>query len=222
LTAPRRAPADFAASFNDIARVNRFLGGTRAVLDALTPMLRALPAEHRTVRILDIATGSADIPRAIVRAARRGRFGSGRRVEIVATDNHPTVLALARRAVDPSYPEITIEPADAFSLPYPDGSFDVALCSMAFHHWGPAGAARVLREMDRITSVGLVVNDLVRHRLARALIACLSRLARMNRLTQHDAPLSVLKAFTIPEYAQIVRMRVYPARLCAASRYFGP
>jgi hypothetical protein len=213
------APADpdFAASFNDIARVNRYLGGTRAVLRALDPLMRDLGASGRgvaeapggAVRILDLATGSADIPRAIVRAARRGRWGnphgaSGFRVEIVAADNHPKVLGLARRLSE-AYPEIVVVEADAFALPFADGAFDIALCSMAFHHFGEGNCIDVLRAMDRVSRAGFVVNDLVRDRVACGLIWTLTRLAGANRLTRHDAPLSVLRAFTIDEYVGMVR-----------------
>jgi hypothetical protein len=200
---------DFAASFDDIARVNRFLGGTRAVLRSLIPLAATLPPAPRPVTILDLATGSADIPRAIARAARRGRFG-GRPVRIVAADNHPKVLVVARR-LSQAYPEITVEKADVFSLPYPDRAFDFVLCSLAFHHFGPEGCVRVLREMERIASAGFLVNDLVRDRLACGLIWALTRLLGANRLTRHDAPLSVLRAYTVPEYVRMVRAAGIPS-----------
>ncbi len=201
--------AEFAGTFRDIARVNRFLGGTRAVLHALDELMAALPSEPaRPIRILDIATGAADIPRALVRAARRGRWGA-RRLEIVATDNHPKVLALAEKSII-AYPEITIAPADAFALPYPNQAFDIALCSLAFHHFGPNGSVRALREMARVTRVGFVVNDLRRNSVARLLIFLLTRIVSRNRLTHHDAPLSVLRAYTLPEYAQMVRRAGIP------------
>lgn len=196
--------ADFAGSFADIARVNRFLGGTRAVLNALPELLSDAP-EGRPVRVLDIATGSADIPRALVLAARSGRFG-GRKLEVAATDNHPKVLAYARRLTPPgAYPEITVEAADAFALPYPDGTFDIALCSLAFHHFGPDRCVALLREMERITTRGFLVNDLIRDRVACGLIWALTRLVGANRLTRHDAPLSVMRAYTLPEYAAMAR-----------------
>lgn len=192
---------DFAASFGDIARVNRYLGGTRAVFGALAPLIAALPSAPRPVTLLDVATGSGDIPRAIVQQARRGGWG-GRPVRVVATDNHPKVLALARRSCLP-YPEITIEKADAFALPYADRSFDIALCSLAFHHFGFEDAVRALRELGRVARTGFIVNDLVRDWAACGLIWLLTRLLRANRLTRHDAPLSVLRAFTPDEYVRM-------------------
>jgi SAM-dependent methyltransferase len=181
--------ADFAASFADVARVNRYLGGTAAVLNALPPLLAHVPT-GRPVRVLDIATGSADIPRALARAFRRGRYGAGRAVEIVALDNHPKVLAYARRETPPDqYPEIRVVEGDAFALDYPDRAFDVAVSSLAFHHFGP----------------GLIVNDLLRDSLACGLIWAVTRLVGAHRLTRHDAPLSVLRAYTRAEYRQMAR-----------------
>jgi ubiquinone/menaquinone biosynthesis C-methylase UbiE len=205
---------DFAASFEDVARVNRYLGGTRAVLTALPRLLDEIPVD-RTVRILDIATGSADIPRALIRAARAGRFGTGRRLEITAVDNHPMVLALARRWTLPDlYPEIRVKEADAFALPSPDGAFDIALCSLAFHHFGYDRCVFLLREMERLTIHGFIVNDLVRDRVACSLIWVLTRLVGANRLTRHDAPLSVLRAFTPTEYRQMLREAGIPDTEC--------
>ncbi len=194
---------DFAASFGDIARVNRFLGGTRAVLAGLDTLVPALPPAPRPIRLLDLATGSADIPRAIVREARRGRWG-GRPVQIVASDNHPKVLAIARRLSE-GFREISIEEADVFAVPYGDAAFDFTLCSLAFHHWGPSRCVQVLREMDRVASAGFLVNDLRRDAIACGLIWALTRVIGANRLTRHDAPLSVLRAYTVAEYEQMVR-----------------
>jgi ubiquinone/menaquinone biosynthesis C-methylase UbiE len=180
----------------------------------LPGLLRGATPERPT-RILDIATGSADIPRALVQAARAGRFGAGRRLEITAVDSHPKVLALARRRTPPGlYPEIRVEEGDAFALPYPDGAFDIALCSLAFHHFGPARSVFLLREMERLTTSGFIVNDLVRDPVACALIWTLTRLVGANRLTRHDAPLSVLRAFTIAEYRQMLREAGIPERKC--------
>ena len=154
--------ADFAAAFTDICRINRFLGGTAAVQNALKRLLQIAPDAPPLVRVLDIATGGADIPRALVQAARKGAFGR-HTLEIAATDIHPKLLQIAQQWTPPSeYPEITIEAADAFALPYPDGAFDYATCSLAFHHFGFSQCVKVLREMDRVTTRGLVVNDLVR------------------------------------------------------------
>jgi ubiquinone/menaquinone biosynthesis C-methylase UbiE len=196
---------DFAQSFADVARVNRYLGGIAAILRPLTALLQYVPAD-RPVRILDLATGGADIPRAIVQAFRSGRFGAGRQVEITALDNHPRVLTYARKETPTdAYPEIRIVEGDAFALAYPDDAFDITLCSLAFHHFGYDRCVSLLREMNRLSSAGFVVNDLLRDSVACGLIWILTRLVGAHPITQHDGPLSVLRAYTKEEYVAMCR-----------------
>ena len=209
---------DFAASFRDVARINYFLGGTNAILSAIAPLLAEAPPE-RPIRILDIATGSADIPRALVQAARSGRFGANRRLEITAIDNHAKVLTFARsQTPSAAYPEIQLISGDAFALPYSDGAFDIALCSLAFHHFGPERCVALLREMERLTTRGFIVNDLIRDRFAAFLIRAVTQILRANRLTRHDAPLSVMRAYTLPEYRAMLRDADLPPTESSAVR----
>lgn len=196
---------DFARSFEDIAHINRYLGGTSAILRPLASLVQQIPAD-RPVRILDLATGSADIPRSIAKAFRTGRFGAGRQVEITVLDNHPKVLAYARKATPSDlYPEIRIIEGDVFALPYSDHTFDITLCSLAFHHFGYDRCVFLLREMNRLSSAGFIVNDLLRDALACGLIWILTRLVGAHPLTQHDGPLSVLRAYTKAEYTAMCR-----------------
>jgi SAM-dependent methyltransferase len=221
---------DFAQSFGDIARVNRYLGGINAILGPLPSLIEKIPTD-RPVRILDLATGSADIPRAIVQAFRKGKFGIGRHVEITALDNHPKVLAYARKETPSNaYPEIRIVEGDAFALPYPDHAFDITLCSQAFHHFGYDRCVSLLREMNRLSSVGIIVNDLLRDSIACGLIWILTRLVGAHPLTQHDGPVSVLRAYTKAEYAAMCRdanlphctVRIVPMyRVVTVSRSVG-
>jgi hypothetical protein len=59
--------------------------------------------------------------------------------------------------------------------------------------------------MNRVTTVGLVVNDLIRSRVAASLVALWARITFADRLTRHDAPTSVLRAYLLDEYAEIAR-----------------
>jgi Methylase involved in ubiquinone/menaquinone biosynthesis len=197
---------EFAGTFTDMARINRFLGGTAATVRELARMITALPGGgDRPVRILDVATGGADVPRDVAAAARRGRFG-GRAVSITAIDNHAQTLALARRwTPEAAWPEIRLESADLLHLPYPDGAFDIALCSLALHHLGPQGGVAALRELERVTCAGFLVNDLVRSRTNRFLAWLVTRVAFVDPISQHDAPVSVMRAFTPNEYSDMAK-----------------
>jgi ubiquinone/menaquinone biosynthesis C-methylase UbiE len=183
-------PAELAASLRDVRRVNQLFGGLRTVRTQL-PRLLAMTSPERPVTILDLASGSADIPINVVRWARQ----QGREVEITASDYSADIIAIAARRVA-GYPNIHLRQCDAREVPFADASFDIMLCSLALHHFAPPDAVRVLAEMDRVSRVGFIVNDLARSRPGYIGAWLVGRFATRNRITRHDAPLSALRAYT--------------------------
>jgi ubiquinone/menaquinone biosynthesis C-methylase UbiE len=194
---PGNDPVELAQNLRDIRRVNRFFGGTAVIRRHLPHLLDQVPA-GRVASVLDLATGSADIPLAISRWAAR----HGRSVTIVASDASAEMLADARRQIK-GHSRITLAQFDSRDVPMPDRSCDIVLCSLSLHHFPPGDAARVLGEMARLSRVGFIVNDLRRSRIGYAAAWLASRLATRNRLTRHDAPLSVLRAYTEEELADL-------------------
>ena len=191
---PAQDREELTRSLADIRAVNRWLGGTRVALHHLEALIERHP--RPSYRIVDLATGSGDIPLAVARWARERDV----QVEIVATDNHPTTLELAAEHTAHE-PAVRTELADALQLPWADNAFDVALLSTALHHFDDErDCLRVLREMGRVSRIGFVVNDLARSRpalLGARLLA--ATVWRTHPVTRHDGPLSVRRAFTPAE-----------------------
>jgi ubiquinone/menaquinone biosynthesis C-methylase UbiE len=102
--------------------------------------------------VLDVACGTGIVARTV--ADLQG--GRGR---VVGVDLNEAMLSVARRL----RPEIEWQQGDAAQLPFPDGSFDVALCQMAFMFFPDRG--RVLREMARVVTAGGTVAFSVPSRL---------------------------------------------------------
>lgn len=192
-------PAELAANLDDICRVNRLAGGAATVLRHLPGLVCRVP-RGRPVEILDLATGSADIPRAVLAWATR----NGRSLHLTVSDRSPAMLEAARQTLADT-PGVTFALQDARDVPLPDCSYDVVLCSLSLHHFTPPDAVRVLREMDRLSRTGFIVNDV--RRCATGYLAALaaSRVATRNRLTRHDMPLSVRRAYTPPELRTLLR-----------------
>lgn len=194
---PEADPAELDRTLEDLRGVNRWLGATRSILKRLAALAGRVQA--RPIRILDVASGSADIPLEVARWGRR----AGVELRVTATDLHSRTLQLAAERVAPD-PWVSAERADALSLRYPDAAFDIAICSTALHHFSRGQAVIVLRELARVSSCAVIVGDLRRSRAAllgaRILAASVWR---RHPITRHDAPLSVRSSFTAAELREL-------------------
>lgn len=190
---------DVLAALTEIEYVNRFLGGTRATLHALKPYLP--DARRGALTLLDIGTGAADIPIAIVQWARSHALD----IHLVAVDFNPSICALARHNTM-AYPEITIQEADIFALPFDPEAFDIVHSAMFLHHFPQAKAADILRIMYACCRQAVIINDLHRHPLAFYSITWLAHLFSRSPMFQHDAPVSVLRGFKQPDWEELGRL----------------
>ena len=183
-------PEDLNGALDDIHAVNRFLGGTRVLVDAVRPFLLAR-SDSEPLSVLDVGTGGADLPLALVAEARR----AGRRIRIVAVDRDAVTLDYARQKTSEA-PEIELHAADAFNLPFAPASFDLVTASMFLHHFAHDDAVRLLSAFRRIARGAVLINDLERHIVPWAFIGLVARVTRRHPMFVHDAPLSVLRGFT--------------------------
>jgi SAM-dependent methyltransferase len=101
-------------------------------------------------------------------------------------------------------PSLTVERQDALHLPYATGSFDIALCTLAIHHFEPERAVALLASLARVGKQVLVY-DVARARLAYIGSLLLTRLLPMDAMTRHDAPASVLRAYSARELRELAK-----------------
>ena len=191
LDGPLDDPAVLRGNLRDLARINRWFGGTRASRRALDRLLGRRTVPHT---LLDVGTGAADIPLALIAEGVR----RGRPLRVIGVDSRPEVIEAAL-ALDPGLAMaegLELSVSDGRSLPWPDGAFDVVHCSLLVHHLEPRDAIAFLREAARVARLGVVVNDLVRARrhllAARVVLPLMTR----NRYTLSDGPMSVQRAYT--------------------------
>ena len=192
---PGQPYSELVRSMQDVAWSNRLFGGTQTILFHVARLLRNVPPGTH-IRILDIATGSADIPQALLEWGKQ----QGLNMTVIGVDNHAAMLRMAQEAA----PDVHLVQADALALPFPPGSFDLALCALAFHHLGFEASARLLTAMDKLTTRGFVVSDLRRDLPTLWGVNAAMAAARAHPFTRHDAPASVRRAFTPPEYRKMV------------------
>jgi ubiquinone/menaquinone biosynthesis C-methylase UbiE len=174
-----------------LQKINR-LGAHRLMLRYIHQLLDSSKVEE--LRVLDLATGAADIPRAVVAWARK----SGTKIKVTAIDGNEEVLRSAREWCR-DWPEIQLERCDLLKLPHGPNSFDIVICSLALHHFKTEDAISVLRRMNEIARVGYVLNDLQRNWLTIWTSELLARTIMRSPIVRHDGPQSFRAAFTVRE-----------------------
>jgi ubiquinone/menaquinone biosynthesis C-methylase UbiE len=188
-----------AANLRDLAWINRHLGGIALSRRALAALIGARTG---ALTFLDVGTGGADIPAALQTA----EAGLGRELQVTALDSRPEVIAAARVNAPElgARPGFTFVVGDGRVLPGADGSQDVVHASLVLHHLTPDEALALLREMGRVASLGVIVNDLARGRLFWLGAWLLSHTLTRSRLTRSDASLSVRRAYTRAEMERLM------------------
>lgn len=179
------SPAELANNLADIARLNALTGNTRVLCQAACMLLPTAAASHT---VLDVGTGAADWPPAFA-AYLHSRQSVP--VQMIAADVNSAVLHYARQRL----PAGQLIGADGTQLPLARGSVDIAVCAQTFHHLSPDQAADLLRELARVSRCGFIIYDLARSRPALIAVQTLTHLVSRNRLTRHDGPLSVRRAY---------------------------
>jgi SAM-dependent methyltransferase len=89
-------------------------------------------------------------------------------------------------------------------LPFADNSFDAVGCSLFAHHLEREEIGCFVREGLRVARHAFFIHDLVRHPLHLALAYAGFPLYR-SRITRHDAPASVRRAYTVQEMRDMLQ-----------------
>jgi ubiquinone/menaquinone biosynthesis C-methylase UbiE len=194
-------PEEIASSLRDLRHINDWFGGTRTTIT----LLRRVAGEtgRRELSLLEVGAGLGDVPL----KAQRVLAQEGITLRITLLDR---VWSHLPGKVIPSVS------GDALRLPFPDDSFDVVSSSLFVHHFDPDTLRMLLRESLRVSRQAVLVNDLVRSRLHLLLVYLGLPLFR-SRITWHDAPASVRRAYTVEEMRTM--LTEVPGERVEISRY---
>lgn len=205
MDSPALARSAHVRALRGLARLNRLSRAARIVW----PSLRSLAEKPRggnsggaagAVRVLDVATGSGDIPIALAQRARR----AGLEFDWHAADLSERALAEAGARAARAGVALTTFVADAVRGPLP-GRYDAVICSLFLHHLDPPDAEAALRRMAGAAERLLIVCDLRRTRPGLVLAACVPPIVTRSDVVRHDAVASARAAYTAEEMLAMAR-----------------
>ncbi len=192
---PQPVSAKLLSDLRNLRALNRYFGSYRLIHHFLRRWIR--PGDR--LRVLDLATGSGDIPRLIAKFARR----IGAEVQIDAVDFQASTVTIARQ-LSGEFPEIRYHCADIHHFGE-EQSYDVVLFSLALHHFGEDDAVSLLRRCRALSRGNVLVADLCRGWFAKVGVDLLTTIIFREAMTRNDARVSVERAFSFAELARLAR-----------------
>jgi len=190
---PQPVSQDLERDLERLRQLNRWFGSYRLV----STFMRRWVMPGAQMRVVDLATGSGDIPRLLVDRARK----IGAQIKIDAVDQQPATLEIARR-LSAGYPEISYHEANVLEWHNPLG-YDMALCSLALHHFSEDDAVKLLRRCRDLSKRFVLVSDLRRGLLLQAGVYMLTAVIFREPMTRFDARLSAERAFSFAEMREL-------------------
>jgi hypothetical protein len=195
-------PVEIGRALHFLSRTNKWFGGVSTVLRPLEVWShRWIPGEP--VHMLDVGTGGADIPIALVQWARK----KGYSLRVTALELVPEIAAIAKEAVR-SYPEITVLCRNLWDLPK-ELTFDYVTASLFLHHRPIPFRAEALSALDRRARRGVIVSDLQRT-LGSYWGVGFSSGIWGDGVVRHDGPLSVRRSFRVAELEALANQAGLP------------
>lgn len=186
---PQPVSAELEADLRNLRVLNRCFGSYRLVRYFLKRWIRP----NDNLRLLDLGTGSGDIPRLVVDFARQ----TGAKVAVDAVDLQASTLVIARN-LSAGYPEIQYQGADIRQFGQA-AAYDIVCCSLALHHFNEADALDLLGRCRELSRNHVLVADLRRGWLATLGVDLITRFIFREPMTRHDARVSAARAFSFRE-----------------------
>ena len=190
---PQPVTPELERDLANLRSFNRWFGSHRLVRHFLRRWLRP----NGKARILDVATGSGDIPRLIADYARRQNIS----VHIDAIDQQQSTIEIARR-LSAAYPEIDFSCANLFDWDPPEG-YDIVFCSLTLHHFTNDDAVRALQKIRELSRARVWLADLRRARWLSCAVYFVTATIYRDEMTKTDARLSAARAFSFVEMRKL-------------------
>ena len=210
------ATEELRQNLDELETINTCLGGYRPVLAALARLRPRFP-QGRPLRLADLGSGGGDTLRHVATWAQRQRVA----VALTGIDANAFMLDYAA-AKSYAYPEISYQQLDIFASEFAAQPYDVLTASLFCHHFTDTELVDLLRRWHQHAGLAVIINDLHRHPLAYYSIKYLTKLLGGSRLVQHDAPLSVARAFSRADWQRLLAaagITRYSLRWCWAFRW---
>jgi 2-polyprenyl-3-methyl-5-hydroxy-6-metoxy-1,4-benzoquinol methylase len=185
-------------TLDKLGNINKWLGGNRITLDGIKQLLKN-QSKEKTFTILDLGCGHGDILRLIADFGRKNNY----KFKLIGIDANQDAIDYADE-LSVNYPELSFINEDVFSEAFQNLDYDIVLSTLFLHHFKDEEIKSLLATFLNKATLGIVVNDLQRSKVAYGLFKLLG-LVISNEMIKQDGLTSILRAFKREDLVDISR-----------------
>lgn len=203
-------------ALDKIAAINRLLGGNKLTLHGIKKLLEKADIS-KTITIADIGCGNGDMLRMLAEYGEK----QGINFQLIGIDANAFTINYAKE-LSKNFKNIDYLCLDIFSKEFRDLKYDIALCTLTLHHFSNEEIENMLDLLNRNASVGIVVNDLHRSKLAYRLFEGVCYVFNLNKMSKNDGLVSILRGFKKSElvhFSKKLKLNNYSINWKWAFRY---
>ena len=193
-------------TLDQIASINKWLGGNGLTIDGIKTILKT-HSKSKKISIIDLGCGNGDMLREVAEFGHK----NGYKFELLGLDANQTTIDYAIQ-LSANFPEITYRKEDVLSKEFESHTYDIALCTLFLHHFEDTVVLNFIETLLKNTKIGVVINDLHRHRLAYYLFKLLT-LVINNPMVKTDGLISILRGFKRIDLEQFSRKLNYKSTI---------
>ena len=193
----------FRDTLDKLEIINRLLGGNKVTIKGLKELLKN-KSKNKIITIVDLGCGHGDILRDIAKFGRKNNYT----FRLIGIDANIAAIAYAKE-LSCEYSELSFKAIDIFSEDFKKQSYDIVLCTLFLHHFKNNELISFLKMTIERATIGVVINDLHRHKLAYYLFKLIGFFIK-NKMIREDGLTSILRAFKKKDLENISKqIKVY-------------
>nr|WP_321221391.1 methyltransferase domain-containing protein [uncultured Psychroserpens sp.] len=185
-------------ALDKLAKINQWLGGNQVTMQGLKKALNNHD-KSKPITIIDLGCGGGDILREVSRFGKQ----NGYQFKLVGIDANQHTVNYAQ-SLSKDYENVEFKAIDIFSSEFNKLDYDLVLTTLFLHHFKEDALVTFLKPVLKKAKLGIVVNDLHRHKLAYYLFKLLCTTIK-NKTIVEDGLTSVLRGFKREELEHISR-----------------
>jgi 2-polyprenyl-3-methyl-5-hydroxy-6-metoxy-1,4-benzoquinol methylase len=183
-------------ALDKLAKINQWLGGNIVTINGLKKALKN-HNKSEAITIIDLGCGGGDILREISLFGKKNNYN----FKLIGIDANPHTVYYAN-SLSQKYDNVSFEAIDIFSDQFNNLEYDLVLTTLFLHHFKEDQLVSFLKPVLQKAKLGIVVNDLHRHKLAYYLFKLLCTTIK-NKTIVEDGLTSVLRGFKREELTTI-------------------